>query len=101
MGQSSNVPIQDDKSSIPLNSSENSLTNNDLAISMAVFASMFKQQSTKPVSVVVHLIEAPFPKVSHVQQQEDGIDHMWKLPMVRNNFVKEEFFIMPGEFKVY
>ena len=100
--QTSKLPTQDeDDSPCIVNSSDNSTTNNESTSSMAVFLSMFQKPTPKPSTVVVQLIEAPFPKVPHVRQQDDEKDTKWNLAMIRNRFVKEEYFFMLGKFEVY
>ncbi len=99
--QASSLPKQSEGDNpCIVNSNENSIVNNDSTISMAAFLGMFQKPILKPCTVVVELIEAPFPKVSHVRQQHnEEKDTKWKLPMIRNRFVKEEYFFMPGKLK--
>ncbi|CAB4026912.1 Hypothetical predicted protein [Paramuricea clavata] len=93
--QTSKLPTQDeDDNPCIVNSSENSTTNNVSTSSMAVFLSLFQKPTPKPSTMVVQLIEAPFPKVTHVRQQDDEKDTKWNLPMIRNRFIKEEYFFM-------
>ena len=62
---------------------------------------MFERPSVKPCAEVVQLVEAPFPNVSHVRQEcEESAGMGWHLPMVRNRFVKEEYFTCNGKLKL-
>ena len=98
--QTSDSLNQDNNNPSNVNPSDHSITNNNSALSMPAFFSIFEKAVPKPVAVVVQLIEAPFPKVSHVQQQNDDMkDTKWKLPMIRNRFVKEEYFFEPRKFE--
>ena len=97
--QASDLPKQNGDKPSNENSGENSMSNNDSALSMAAFFRMFQKPTPKPATIVVKLIEAPFPKISHVRQQGDEEkDAKWNLEMVRNRFVKEEYFFMPRKF---
>ena len=98
--QTSDLLKQDDNNPSIVKPSDLSVPNNNSAIGMPTFFSMFEKAVPKPVAVVVQLIEAPFPKVSHVQQQNDDMkDTKWKLPMIRSRFVKEEYFFEPRKFE--
>lgn len=76
----------------------NSNANSDsIPWSMTAFMGMFEKETLAKPCVVVQLIEAPFPKISHVRQLSVENEGMCKLPMVRNRFIREEYFIVPGK----
>ena len=81
-------------------SSENSTVSNDPAPSITASSLMFDEPLVKACTAVVQFIEAPFPKVTHVRQQEQKYTK-WNLSMIRNKFVKEEYFFTLGKLEIY
>ena len=81
-------------------SSENFTVNNDPAPSRTASSLMFDGPLVKTCTDVVQFIEAPFPEVTHVRQQEEKYAK-WNLSMVRNKFVKKEYFFTLGKLEIY
>ena len=97
--QTINLPtLNEDNICCSVKSGENCTVNRDSALSISAFSPRFQKPLVKTSSVIVQFTEAPFPKVSHVRQQDEEYTK-WNLPMVRNRFVKEEYFFMLGKFK--
>ncbi|XP_028395405.1 biorientation of chromosomes in cell division protein 1-like 1 [Dendronephthya gigantea] len=96
------VEVKEDRSLQPIANAINSPVhcNSDIPIddssaSLNAFLSMFKKPTTKASPVPVQFVEAPFPKISHVQQKDEANDMKWNLPIVWNRFVKEDYFFWP------
>ena len=65
---------------------------------LQAFMGKFKKSPMKFSPVVEKLIDAPFPKVSHVQQIDVEFMKRWNLPVVKHRFWREEFFLWTDHF---